>query len=195
MNDTSSDLSDEQKHTLYTVGETLLHIQTLEFVLSRCLTCVFPPEARMSADAIYALDAQNQSKTLGQLLRALRNTLEIEPEFGGRLQNYLEKRNLFIHVLFLDERFDLNTEEGRERLEAFVDDVYVDVEYLRTVFTAVYAQWRKAIDGEEKGLENMTQADKIKWAQHMEMHEVTEIPKMRLKPGKTMGIGFYERVE
>lgn len=187
MNDASSDLSDDQKHTLYTVGETLLHIQTLEFVLSRCLTCVFPPEARMSADAIYALDAKNQSKTLGQLLRALRDTLEIEPEFGGRLQNYLEKRNLFIHDLFLDERFDLNTEEGRERLETFVNDIYEDVEYLRTVFTAVYAQWRKDMDGEEQGLATLKEADKAKWNQHMKNHEATEIPKMRLKPGKTMG--------
>lgn len=56
-------------------------------------------------------------------------------------------------------------------------------------------QWRKVIDGGAKCLEILTQADSRKWAQHMEMHEVTEIPKMRLKPGKTMGIGFYERVE
>ena len=176
---------------MFTVGDALLHIQTLEFVLSRCLTCVFPPEAEMTTDRLYALDAQNQSKTLGQLLKTLRNTVEIEPEFDSRLRNYLEKRNLFVHGLFLDERFDFNTDEGCGKLTAFLDDVYDDVEYLRTVFTAVYAQWRKALDGEELGLENMSPTDRAKWEKYMEKHESAEILTMRLKPGRTMGIGFF----
>lgn len=120
----------------------------------------------------------------------LRDTVEIEPEFDSRLRDYLKNRNLFVHGLFLDERFDLNTEEGRKRIEAFVDHIYHDVEYFRTVFTAVYAQWRKAIDGEEQGLGTLSQTDKSKWAQHMEKHEATEVPKMRLKSGRTMGTGF-----
>ena len=190
MSRDDSDLTEEQERTLFNVGETLLHIQTLEFALSRCMTCVFPPEAEMGVDAIFTLNVQNQAKTLGQLLKALRDAVEIEPEFDSRMRDYLKKRNLFIHGLFLDERFDFNTEEGRERIEAFVDDIYDDVEYLRTVFTAVYAQWRKAIDGEEHGLETLNHADKTAWAQHMERHESTIIPQMRSKPGKTMGKGL-----
>ena len=144
----------------------------------------------MGVEAIFTLNVQNQAKTLGQLLKALRDAVEIEPEFDGRLRDYLKKRNLFIHGLFLDEYFDFNTEEGRERIETFLDDIYGDVEYLRTVFTAVYAQWRKTIDGEEHGLETLNHADRTAWAQHMEKHESTKIPQIRSKPGKTMGKGL-----
>jgi hypothetical protein len=193
MNNAENDLNDAQKEILFMVGEALLHVQTLEFVLSRCLTCVFPPEAEMTVDAIYALDTKNQTKPLGLLLTALREAVEIEPDFDSRLREYLKKRNLFVHGLFLDERFDLNTEEGRESLAKFVDDIYDDVNYLRTAFTGLYAQWRGAIEGEEQGLEAVSDAKRRKWTQYMEKHESVTIPKLRLKPGNAIGKGFASK--
>jgi hypothetical protein len=190
MKNAENHLNEEQKEILSMVGKVLLHVQALEFVLSRCLTCIFPPEAEMTVDAIYALDTKNQAKPLGLLLSALRETVEIEPDFDSRLREYLKKRNLFVHGLFLDERFDLNTQEGRENLAAFVDDVRDDVDYLRTAFTGLYAQWRKAIGGEEQGLETLSDADKRTWTQYMDKHESVAIPALRLKPGRSIGKGF-----
>lgn len=91
-------------------------------------------EALLRAGLILALsDSQSDDRlrrlltrdreTMGMLLRHMRDRVELPEDFADTLDHLLEKRNLFVHKLFLEDWFDLKTQEGLGRVNEFIADL------------------------------------------------------------------------
>jgi len=62
-------------------------------------------------------------ETMGMLLRHMNDRVELPQDFADTLEQLLEKRNLFVHKLFLQDWFDLKTQEGLDRANEFMSDL------------------------------------------------------------------------
>ena len=65
-------------------------------------------------DAATALYHSINRKTLGQLLKSVKNTSESVEHLEGLLSNALKERNRLAHSFYRQHNFRRNTEEGRQ---------------------------------------------------------------------------------
>jgi hypothetical protein len=65
-------------------------------------------------DAATALYNSINRKTLGQLLKSVKNTSESVEHLEGLLSNALKERNRLAHSFYRQHNFRRNTEEGRQ---------------------------------------------------------------------------------
>lgn len=102
--------------------ETLCHIALLLLMTQDTEHCISSligikyPDKKPSWEEIEKLD----KKTLGQLIGILKERVDINDKFIKFLTVFLEGRNKFIHELSRQEGFDLNTEEGRDKIWDFL---------------------------------------------------------------------------
>ena len=98
------DLSADIKAAFFMMGYCLLTVQAAEVLLKSALSGPF---------ALQDLDSEDETsrrKTLGQLLRKLRERVEIDEDLEALFVTFLESRNLFTHRLTVE--FDPNTRPG-----------------------------------------------------------------------------------
>ena len=105
-------LPEVTQRALFEAGLTLHGIQATEFILAFCLSWVFPKEANLTLLDLYAMEPEQQKKTLGQLLHALRQRADIAPDLDAKLTEFLAARNRFAHHLLSDEPTCPDTEAG-----------------------------------------------------------------------------------
>lgn len=102
------------------VGETLLVLQKLERFLAAILLATTTPD---EADARLRKILVRDKETLGRLLNLFDERSELPEDFEITLNNLLERRNIFIHNLFMEPWFDLRTEKGCAKLRAFMSEI------------------------------------------------------------------------
>lgn len=107
----------ERDATLRMVGETMLALQKVEQFLAAVLMYMATPAETNGKLAKALLRDKN---TLGQLLDHFGARTELPPDFASVFETLLQDRNVFIHNLFMQPWFDLNTPEGCVRLEDFM---------------------------------------------------------------------------
>jgi hypothetical protein len=90
---------------------TLLQVQSTERVLKQ-VTVFFVPQGGRTWEEMLAEEAASRRATVGRFLRALRDRIEVRPEFDDVLEQFLADRNTFAHDLWRIPNFSLNTEEG-----------------------------------------------------------------------------------
>jgi hypothetical protein len=103
--------------TLVSIGETVLVLQKLEHFLAAVLMHMATPG---EADGKLAKALLRDKETLGRLLAHFGDRAELPPEFGSTFESLLRDRNIFVYSLFMQSWFDLDTLEGRGRLEEFM---------------------------------------------------------------------------
>jgi hypothetical protein len=98
------DVSGEVKTTFFMMGYCLLNVQAVEVLLKSALNVPF---------ALQDLDSEdraNRKKTLGALLKKLRERVDIDEDLEALFVTFVESRNLFTH--HLTKEFDPSTREG-----------------------------------------------------------------------------------
>lgn len=125
------------------VGLTLTQIQATEAALRHCLTLALPDEAKgpVTVHNLEAIDRQNRRATLGQFVRMLRQRVGVDPRLDGRLDEFVENRNRFVHHLFDD--YEIHTAEGREAASVFVGELAYDALDLLKLLLGVLRTWER----------------------------------------------------
>ena len=141
-------LPPEEIETITRVGVAFLLLHRLEKQICHCLVIVFPRRPLKTVDDLEQLTAAEQSKTLGQLVHALRQRTTVQPMLGSILKSFLEDRNRFIHHLS-DQIGDISTATGRKAICDFIDGFSNNIGVLMRIFAAfllAYLQQLKLSD-------------------------------------------------
>jgi hypothetical protein len=94
--------------TITELGETLLILQKVERFLAAVLMHMASP-TKTDKELEKVL---RHKETLGRLLRYFSHRVNLPPDFVVEFEALLRDRNVFIHTLFMQPWFDLNTPEG-----------------------------------------------------------------------------------
>jgi hypothetical protein len=119
------------------IGETLIILQKIEALLHACLIIALNDS---KSDENLRKLLRRDRETLGKLLQHMKDRIELPQNFSTILDELLEKRNLFIHKLFLQNWFDLTTQVGYSRINGFINEilehgkiaVYIFIGYIQT---------------------------------------------------------------
>ena len=79
---------------------------------------------------------RKETKTLGQLVKQIRGTMEVHPEFEDLLIAFVEQRNLFVHRLHTQEWFNLESAEGINTTWQTLGKYMSNLEQVSLTFTA-----------------------------------------------------------
>jgi hypothetical protein len=102
------------------IGGTLIMLQKIEALL-RAVLILATKDSKPDLKLRKLLRGDRQ--TMGMLLNHLSNRVDLPQDFADTLEGLLEKRNTFIHKLFLEEWFDLKTQDGLDRVNEFITDL------------------------------------------------------------------------
>src|SRR6266478_3306132 len=102
------------------IGLLLGLLQQAERAINVSLSWVFTDQP-VALDQIAFFEESHQKKTLGCLLGALRERVDIDADFNGLLTTFLQERNRFIHHLFTERGFSINEPKDVPRIREFVD--------------------------------------------------------------------------
>jgi hypothetical protein len=87
------------------IGTMLCQLQTLEEVMSFCLTAL-RCEPAITFEQITLLDEEHRKATLGRLVRLIPKSIEIEEDFARTIDRFISTRNLFVHHRFIHADFN-----------------------------------------------------------------------------------------
>jgi len=131
-----------QDDVLKTLGVAMIAGQGVEYLLSNCLTYALHGEPLQTVEQLRILLERHSKATLGQLLRKLRTRVDLHPTFDDTLDRFLQHRNIIAHRLHdVPGGFDLHSDEGRERLKAFLVQYMVDGHTVSMVMLGVLRGW------------------------------------------------------
>jgi len=133
-----------QDDVLKTLGLAVIAGQGVEHLMSTCLTFPLQGEPLQTKEQLYDLLERHSKATLGQLLNVLRRRVNLHPAFDEQLARFLQSRNIIVHRLQdLPGGFDLHSDEGRERLKAFLLRYMDDGQNVSMVFLGVLREWAR----------------------------------------------------
>lgn len=88
-----------QDDVLKTLGLAVIAGQSVEHLLSSCLTFPLHGEPLQTVEQLQILLERHSKATLGQLLKALRKRVDLHPTFDDKLDRFLQYRNVIAHRL------------------------------------------------------------------------------------------------
>lgn len=140
---TQSGYKPVQDDVLKTLGLAVIAGQSVEHLLSTCLTFPF----LQTAEQVQIMLERRSKATLGQLLNTIRMRVDLHPTFDGQLDRFLEYRNIIAHRLHdLPGGFDLHSDEGRARLKDFLLQYMDDGHIVSMVLLGVLREWARQED-------------------------------------------------
>lgn len=142
----ASGYAPEQDEVLKTLGLAVVAGQGVERLMSTCLTYVLRDEPLVSIEQLEGILRRHGKATLGQLLRLLRERVELHPTFDERFERFLESRNIIAHrLLDVPGGLDLHTDEGRSRLKEFLLSFMADGQDLSMIFLGLLRDWSQQV--------------------------------------------------
>jgi|SRR4030088_3321798 hypothetical protein len=103
------------------IGKLLITTQGVERLINHSLGFVLRFLQAATIDEIYALNEPEKKKTLGALLRELRERVSVEASFDCLLKSFLANRNTFAHTMSFLPGWTLETEAGRRVAMQFLE--------------------------------------------------------------------------
>ncbi|WP_156924407.1 hypothetical protein [Derxia gummosa] len=120
--------------TVLMIGETVLVLQKFEHYLAAVLlSMVTASEADQKLQKVLLRDKE----TLGRLMKHFAERTELPEHFSDTFDELLEKRNLFVHNLFMAPWFDIKTPDGCSRLQEYMKEIRVAAKVAFHVMIAV----------------------------------------------------------
>lgn len=136
-----------QDDVLKTLGFAVIAGQSVERLMSTCLTFPLHGETLQTVEQVQAMLERQSKATLGQLLNALRKRVDLHPTFDDQLERFLQYRNIIAHRLHdLPGGFDLHSDEGRGRLKTFLLQYMDDGHIVSMVLLGVLREWARQED-------------------------------------------------
>jgi len=140
--ESQSGYNPRQEDVLKTLGLAVIAGQGVEHVLRACLTFPLHGEPLQTVEQVQLLLERHSKSTLGRLLKALRERVDLHPTFDEKLDRFLQHRNIIAHRLHdVPGGLDLHSDEGRGRLKAFLLQYIEDGSALSMVFAGVLQGW------------------------------------------------------
>lgn len=131
-----------QDDVLRTLGLAVIAGQGVEHLMSTCLTFPLHGEPLQTKEQVETLLARHSKATLGQMLKMLRQKVDLHPTFDEQLDRFLQNRNIIAHRLHdVPGGLDLHSDEGRARLKSFLLQYMKDGETLSMVFLGLLRAW------------------------------------------------------
>jgi hypothetical protein len=125
------------------MGLALIFLQATEQLIRRCLTYVFPPGGVVTLEMLE--QTEKRKHTLGQFLCELRKRVDIDDQFDGVLDEFLENRNILIHRLDDVPGWSLDNDDGLKIARHFVDRLLIVDKNVRDVFMALLVTWVREV--------------------------------------------------
>jgi hypothetical protein len=118
------------------IGKLLIATQGVEQLINHSLGFVMRFLQAATLDDIYALNEPEKKKTLGKLLRELRDRVSVEASFDSLLKSFLKNRNTFIHKMSSLPGWTLETEAGRRVAIKFLERYREELTQVNRIFVA-----------------------------------------------------------
>ncbi len=186
------DLTEMQKQTFASIGETLYLIQMAEAAIQNCNRFVFGNSSAFSVERIFGSNEKQRKKTLGQLLSELRKQTAIHKEFDSMLKTFVESRNFFVHSMFNYSHYSLSSNEQCQEVEKFLADLQDYAWNVQNVFLGCLMNWAKQsgvydhLPNEIKNNKHLVQLDKQPYHRLFEQSENEVAVRMvKQKPAET----------
>lgn len=129
--------------TLAKIGFLLLDVQATERAIKLCSKVALPKLDYILNDLGERLqNGKYDRKTIGQMLKELRERATFQEDFENILEQFLRKRNVFAHDLANICGWDMKTEEGLKVANNFLDSLIDDSRTVRAVFVGIINAWR-----------------------------------------------------
>jgi hypothetical protein len=103
------------------IGKLLITTQGVERLINHSLGFALRFLQAATIDEIYALNEPEKKKTLGALLRELRERVSVEASFDSLLKSFPANRNTFAHTMSFLPGWTLETEAGRRVAMQFLE--------------------------------------------------------------------------
>ena len=123
---------------LILIGELLLNVQSFEGLLTFIVDAVLERDHEQARRNLL----QEDPRTCGRLLSALRRKVDVKPAFDELLGRALQGRNIFVHNL--QERFDLTTSDGLSAFCGYMDGFQTDLFEASNVFKVLILMFRRS---------------------------------------------------
>jgi hypothetical protein len=118
------------------IGVLLITTQGVEHLINHCLRLVIRFRQATTIDEIYALNETEKKRTLGALLRELRERVSVEASFDSLLKSFLTNRNTFAHTMSFLPGWTLHTEAGRRMAIEFLERYSGELAQVQKIFLA-----------------------------------------------------------
>ncbi|HEY5405990.1 MAG TPA: hypothetical protein VIJ92_02845 [Ginsengibacter sp.] len=140
-------------------------IQMAEHAIKTCCIYIFNKDADFQYNNLFSYEEKVRNKTLGQLLIAVRTKTEIQSDFGVILKKFLKDRNFFVHSIFNDVNYGLDTDDNCTKTELFLLELQDYGWNVQNVFLAFLMDWLKESGVYEHLPENIKTNKHLKQAQ------------------------------
>ena len=108
--------------TLYgAMGLALKQCHEIEYLFSKSFIFGVSEKQKKKYETFNDFFRGWEKKTLGELLSAMKEAFDIEPEIKMALDLFRDMRNKLIHGITTTQRYDINTDWGQRELIAFLD--------------------------------------------------------------------------
>lgn len=138
--DPNADFQPTEEDTLVFIGKLLLLTQDTEHQISWVLRIVFKDGLITAEDFL-----RKDKKTLGQLVRTIRENMQVEKSFEGLLIAFVEQRNLFIHELRYQKWFNLDSQRNINQVWQALGRYLHNLEQVALTFTAYCTRFAENI--------------------------------------------------
>jgi hypothetical protein len=170
-----------QDDVLKTLGLAVIAGQGVERLMSTCLTFPLHGEPLQTVEQVQALLGRHSKATLGQLLNALRQRVDLHPTFDDQLERFLQYRNVIAHRLHdVPGGLDLHSDKGRVRLKAFLLQYMDDGQSVTMVLLGVLQEWARQVGIDLPGEHHLSQ----RMRDHLDAHVVPNLEDLIRSKGR-----------
>lgn len=143
MDDTTS--IDEQTQLFALMGMTLNHVQQVEMIINKTLLFVIQEGDYLDKNGWEKQKKLLTRKTLGQMIKILKDRVVLHECFEEFLASFLRDRNILAHNLDSVKDYDLETSEGRAAMRSFLTDLFDNATHLQKIFISIGISWQEQV--------------------------------------------------
>lgn len=147
--DEAAQLKFLQRELLGFLGETLLHVQAAERQLQFCISYFFPGDKPKTIEEVEAQASAERKKTLGQLLRLMRERMPVNQLFDKELEEFVDDRNALVHRFLNVQGVNVQNVKGIRNAVKFLQGLKAQAIHIRKTMQGLMT----AILGEEPATE------------------------------------------
>ncbi len=130
-------------HLITALGMCLAMCQRIEYYISNSFLLGASKKQKEKYQTINDMRNGWRKKTLGNMIRSIEEAWDIHPLLKANLEIFLQNRNLLVHGITTDDRYDIRTRWGCDELLAFL--YFFDL-HARVVKAAFRSSFYASID-------------------------------------------------
>jgi hypothetical protein len=125
-------------HLVTALGICLIRCQQIEHYIAQSFLLGISKKQKEKYLTINDLREGWKKKTLGNMLQCIQEAWEIEPLVKANFELFLQIRNLLVHGITTDERFDIRTRWRQRELLSFLNFFDLHSRIVKRTFRASY---------------------------------------------------------